>query len=130
MNKKLNPTSLRIPTKAYSQGVLVENTNKLLFVTGQLPQDSDGNIIHVGNCEAQTKLVFERISKILKEADMAFEDIVKLQIFVNDDTHIETVSAVRDGIFVDIRPASTLVVVKGFVKDGACVEIDAVASKI
>jgi enamine deaminase RidA (YjgF/YER057c/UK114 family) len=51
-NQKINPTSLRIPTKAYSQGILVPcGETELLFITGQLPQDIDGNIVCTGDIE-------------------------------------------------------------------------------
>ena len=71
-NTKINPASLRIPTNAYSQGVLVPcGKTNLLFVTGQLPQDIDGNIIHIDDPDAQTRLVlmmwlkYKFMSKIL-----------------------------------------------------------------
>ncbi len=128
--KKINPVSLRVPTKAYSQGILVPcGSTNLLFVTGQLPQDIDGKIIHVGNVESQTRLVFSRISEILKEAGMSFDDVVKLQIFVKDINYAKTVSSIRDELFLVSKPASTLVEVSGFVKEGCCLEIDVVAAK-
>ena len=129
-NMKINPISLRIPTKAYSQGILVPcgNTN-LLFVTGQLPQDIDGNIVHIGDIESQTRLVFERILEILKEAEMSFDDVIKLQIFVKDISDSKAVSAIRNELFEKSKPASTLVEVSGFVKEGCSLEIDVVAAK-
>lgn len=60
--RKINPISLRIPTKAYSQGILVPcGETDLLFITGQLPQDIDGNILYTGDMEKQTHLVFFRL---------------------------------------------------------------------
>ncbi len=129
-NKKINPISLRIPTKAYSQGVLVPcGDSNLLFITGQLPQDIDGTIIHQGDVEKQVRLVFSRISEILKEADMTFDDVVKLQIYVKNISYAKTVSSIRDELFANSKPASTLVEVSGFVKEGCSIEIDAVAAK-
>ena len=129
-NLKINPVSLRIPTKAYSQGVIVPcGHNNLLFITGQLPQNIDGEIIHKDNVESQVRLVFDRISEILKEASMSFDDVVKLQIFVKDIAYAKIVSSVRDELFVNSKPASTLVEVSGFVKEGCSVEVDAVAAK-
>ncbi len=129
-NKKINPISLRIPTKAYSQGVLVPcgDTN-LLFVTGQLPQNIDGKIVHLGDIDAQTRLVFSRISDILKEANMTFDDVVKIQIFIKDINNSKVVSAIRNELFAESKPASTLVEVSGFVKKDCEVEIDVVAAK-
>ncbi len=65
--KRINPESLRIPTKSYSQGVVVPAGSDVMFVTGQLPQDIDGNIVASGDIEKQTEVVFSRISAILEE---------------------------------------------------------------
>jgi 2-iminobutanoate/2-iminopropanoate deaminase len=128
--QKINPESLRMPTKAYSQGILVPcGTSDLLFVTGQLPQDIDGKIIHIGDIEAQTRLVFERISKILKEGGMSFDNVVKLQIYVKDIADAKIVSGIRDELFAESKPTSTLVEVSNFVKEGCGVEIDAIAAR-
>jgi enamine deaminase RidA (YjgF/YER057c/UK114 family) len=128
--KKINPLLLRVPTKAYSQGILVPcgDTN-LLFITGQLPQNIDGEIIHLGNIEAQTRLVFSRISDILQEANMTFDDVVKLQIFVKDVKNAKVVSSIRNELFAKSKPASTLVEVSGFVKEGCELEVDVIAAK-
>lgn len=129
-NTKINPVSLRIPTKAYSQGVLVPcGDSNLLFITGQLPQNIDGDIVHLDDLEAQVRIVFSRISEILGEAGMSFDDVVKLQIYVKDISYAKTVSSVRNELFSVSKPASTLVEVSGFVKEGCCLEIDAVAAK-
>lgn len=129
-NTKINPVSLRIPTKAYSQGVLVPcGDSNLLYITGQLPQNIDGDIVHIDDLEAQVRLVFSRISEILGEAGMSFDDVVKLQIYVKDISYAKTVSSVRNELFSVSKPASTLVEVSGFVKEGCCLEIDAVAAK-
>ena len=129
-NTKINPVFLRIPTKAYSQGVLVPcGDSNLLYITGQLPQNIDGDIVHIDDLEAQVRLVFSRISEILGEAGMSFDDVVKLQIYVKDISYAKTVSSVRNELFSVSKPASTLVEVSGFVKEGCCLEIDAVAAK-
>lgn len=129
-NTKINPASLRIPTKAYSQGVLVPcGDTDMLFVTGQLPQDIDGNIVHAGDVEGQTRTVFARIGTILAEAGMSFDDVVKLGIYVADIASAPIVSRVRDELFTQSKPASTLVAASGFVRPGCEIEIDAIAAK-
>ena len=129
--KKINPKSLRIPTKAYSQGVLVPMGNaELLFITGQLPQDLEGNVVAPNDAKTQTELVFHRISEILKEAGMNMKDIIKVQIFVKDIKDVKVISHIRDKFLKDIRPASLMVEVSDFVKENCCVEIEAIAYKI
>ncbi len=121
---------MRIPTKSYSQGILVPcGESDLLFITGQLPQDINGEIIHIGDVDAQVRLVFFRIAEILKEASMSFDDVVKLQIYVRDIKDAKAVSLIRDELFINSKPASTLVEVSGFVKEGCSVEIESIAAK-
>lgn len=130
-NKKINSASLRLPTKAYSQGILVPCGNTdILFITGQLPQNIEGEIVHIGDIESQTRVVFDRILNILAEAKMSLDDIVKVQIFLKDINDAKIVSIVRDELFQVARPASTLVEVTGFVKEGCGIEIDAIATKL
>lgn len=129
--KKVNPESLQIPTKSYSQGVVIPfGDTELMFVTGQLSQDLKGNVISPNNTEEQTRVVFSRIEVILKEAGMTFDDVVKAQIFVKDITQSKIVSAIRDEVFKNSKPASTLVEVSGFVKEGCMVEIEVTAVKL
>ncbi|MCK4521333.1 MAG: RidA family protein [Nanoarchaeota archaeon] len=128
--KRINPESLRIPTKSYSQGVLIPFGNaELLFVTGQLPQDLDGNVVAPNDAKTQTELVFSRISDILQEADMTMDHVVKVQIFVKNISDSKIISKIRDDVFKNSRPASTLVGVSNFVKDECCVEIEVTAAK-
>lgn len=127
--KKINPVALRIPTKAYSQAVQIEMGNaRLLFVTGQLPQDIDGNVVAPGDMQKQTEVVFSRIETILHEAGMSFDDVVKMQIFVKDIKQSKIVSNLRDIHMKKSCPASTLVEVSGFVKDDCLVEIEVTAA--
>lgn len=128
--KKINPKTLRIPTKAYSHGVLVDIGNrKMLFITGQLSQDIDGNVLHQNDSKEQTRVIFSRINDILKDAEMNFENVVKIQIFLKNIKDTIDVSSVRDEIFKDIKPASLMLEVSNFVKNGCVVEIEAIAIK-
>jgi len=60
---------------------------------------------------------------------MTLESIVKLTIYVKGSENTKIVSAVRDELFSNIRPASTLVEVVWFAREGGCIEIDAIAVK-
>jgi len=129
--KFINPESLRVPTKAYSNGLLVPlGAADLMFVTGQLSQDVDGNVVHPNDAEGQTRQIFDRISVILTEAGMSLDNVVKAQIFVTDITDGPAVSKVRNEVFNVSRPVSTLVEVNALVKEGCCVEIEVIAARI
>lgn len=127
---KINPASMKQPTKAYSNGILVPIGDvSILFVTGQVAQDDNGQVIAPNDFTAQTRFVFGQIEKILIDAEMTFDDVVKAQIFVTDMSQSSKVSAVRDMVLANARPASTMVEVNKLVKAGCCVEIEVIAIK-
>lgn len=128
---KINPVSMKQPTKAYSNGILVPvgNTN-LLFVTGQVAQDDNGQVVAPNDFAEQTRFVFNQIGKILNDANMTFDDVVKAQIFVTDMGQSSKVSAIRDEFFANSKPASTMVEINKLVKPECCVEIEVIAVKL
>jgi len=127
----INPKTLRQPTKSYSQGLLVPlGDAEMLFVTGQVAQDIDGDVVAPNDAEAQTKIIYARISDILTDAGMSIDDVVKAQIFLTNIADGPTVSKVRDQVFKVAKPVSTLVEVRNLVKPGCCVEIEVIAVKL
>ena len=128
--KKINPKSLRIPTKAYSQGIVIPlGDAELMYVTGQLSQDADGNVVAPNDTEAQAKVVFSRIEEILKVGGMTMDNVVKIQIFIKDITESKLVSVLRDEVFKNAKPVSTLVEISGFIKEDCTIEIETTAYK-
>lgn len=128
--KIVNPKTLRIPTKAYSQGIVIPlGIADLMLVTGQVAQDLEGKVIAPGNAKTQAEVIFARISDILAGGGMSLENIVKAQIFVTSIADAPTVSSVRDQIFKVAKPVSTLVEVSNLVHMGCCVEIEVMAVK-
>lgn len=128
--KKVNPLSMKQPTKSYSNGILVPLENAdMLFVTGQVAQDDKGAVVFPNDATAQTKFIFGHISEILKDVGMTLDDVVKVQIFVTNMDDSSKVSEVRDEMFLNSKPASTMVEVNRLVKVGCCVEIEVIAVK-
>ena len=93
---------------AYSHGIKVDiGTAEMIFVTGQIAQDSKGNVI-CEDIEGQTEYVFNCIQKILKEANSSLDDVVKTQIFLTDINDFSKVSPIRNKYFANSKPVSTL----------------------
>ena len=127
---KINPLSMKQPTKSYSNGILVSfGETNMLFVTGQVAQDNQGNVVAPNDALAQTQFIFKHIEEILKDADMTLDDVVKVQIFVTNMVDSSKVSKIRDEMLINSRPASTMIEVNKLVKEGCCVEIEVIAVK-
>ena len=113
---------------AYSQGLKVDlgNDREMIFVTGQIAQDSSGNVV-CDDIEGQTEYVFKCIDSILKEGGSSLDDVVKTQIFLTDINDFSKVSPIRNKYFANSKPVSTMVEVSSLVKKGCKIEIEVIA---
>lgn len=128
--KKINSTEFAERLGAYSHGYKIQiGDTKLIFTTGQIALDKDGNVVYPDNPAKQAEFVFESLQKILKQADASLDDVIKATIFVTDMSDFTKISKVRNRYFKNSEPVSTLVEVKKLVKDGCKVEIEVVAVK-
>jgi reactive intermediate/imine deaminase len=122
----LRPENLPAPA-GYSHVVDVP-ASSLVFISGQVPLNADGELVGAGDTEAQTRQVFSNLGAALEAAGVGWADVVKLTYFVRDVGQIETVRAVRDEVLDTQRlPASTLVEVSSLFRDDVLIEIDAIA---
>lgn len=125
--QQLNPTDMTPPMGAYSHGYVVPlGTARMIFVTGQIPIDSEGNLVSDDITE-QTRFVFERIVSILEAGNASMADVVKAQIFLTDIDDFAAVSAIRNEYFGESKPVSTLVEVSALVREGCKVEVEVIA---
>ena len=108
---------------AFSPGVQVGD---LLFVSGQVAQDSQGNPMGIDNCEAQTRQIMSRIQAIVETAGGSMKDVVKITTFLTDISNYPSFSKVRSETFPNNPPASSTVVVAGLVRPEFLVEVEAV----
>ncbi len=126
--KPLSPAGLAAPLARYSPAIEVPAGARLVFVSGQLGVDSNGETPE--GAEAQTELCFAAIEAILAQARMGLPDIVRLNAFVTDQAYLADYMRVRDRHVGDPPPASTLMIVRGFSRPRFKVEVECVAAKI
>lgn len=115
----------------FSQGWKVGD---LVFVGGQLSCDSEGNVLGVGDIEAQTRNVYANIARVLQEAGCTWKDVIKLNTYYVCDGTAEEIQSfwekmtrVRLEFITEPGPASTAVRVSGLMYDGFLIEAEAVA---
>jgi len=120
------PLSIRAPFARYSHAVEVPAGHRLVLCSGQLSITLDDHIPETA--EAQTELCFANVSAILEAAGMGLADIVRINAYVTDRAHLPGYMKVRDRLFSDPAPASTLMIVSGFAREAFKVEIEVIAA--
>jgi 2-iminobutanoate/2-iminopropanoate deaminase len=123
-SQEIRVPELPEPVSHYTDAV---RAGDLLFVSGCIAVDGDGHLVGGDDVVAQTRQVFANLEAVLAAAGATIRDVVKVTVFLTDVRDRAAVNSVREQVFGDVRPASTLVEVSRLVLDGARVEIEAVA---
>jgi enamine deaminase RidA (YjgF/YER057c/UK114 family) len=124
--RHLTPDGLARP-HGYSH-VVVAPVESIVFVSGQVPLDAEGNLVGAGDVAAQARQVFQNLSIALEAAETSWSNVVKLNFFVRDVSEMPAVRTIRDE-HVDTAnpPASTLIEISRLFRDDVLIEVDAVA---
>jgi enamine deaminase RidA (YjgF/YER057c/UK114 family) len=112
------------PTIGFSRAVRVGNR---IVVSGTGPIAPDGSTAGPGDAVAQTRRCLEIIKAAVEEAGGELADVVRTRMLITDLRVWENVGKTHGEYFGDIRPASTMMVVKGLVREEWLVEIEAEA---
>jgi reactive intermediate/imine deaminase len=99
----------------------------LLFVSGVVPVDGEGRLVGGDDVVEQARQVFRNMGEVLSAGDASFADVVKVTIFLTDVDDRPLVNPVRQEVFGETRPASTLVEISRLAIPGARIEVEAVA---
>ena len=128
----INPPGLAKPV-GFSHGVEISG-GRLLFLSGQVAFDTDGNIVGQGDVVAQFRRVCENLKTLVEDRGGTLQDVVKLTIYV---LNLDDYKAKRRAIGQTYRdyfgrhyPSMALVEVKGLFNEaaGAMIEIEGVAA--
>jgi len=90
------------------------------------PVQSDGTILQAG-IEEQTKLTLDNLGMALKAADLGFDDVVHVQIFLIDVADMAPVDQVYRHYFAKPYPTRASLVVAALVAPGMRIEVCATA---
>lgn len=123
----INPHDLPIP-EMYSQ-VVVATGSKLVFVSGQQPEDIHGKLVGHGDFAAQARLAFGNLGRALAAAGARPEEVCKITIYIVDykrDEHVPIIEQAQIELFGDHKPANVVVGI-AVMSPGYLIEIDAIA---
>ncbi|MFY0651031.1 MAG: RidA family protein [Cyclobacteriaceae bacterium] len=123
MHKIINSSNAPAPIGPYSQATLAGNT---LYVSGQIPLDSETGKLVSGTIEEETDQVMLNIGAIVKGAGGDFSNIAKCSIFVKDMDDFGRINETYGKYFEQNPPARETVEVSRLPKD-VRVEISCIA---
>lgn len=122
MKIKIETNNVIKPIGPYSQAV---RYNDLIFISGQIPVDKDGNLINE-NIEKETEQVLKNIEEILKSIGLSKNNILKTTIFLKDISNFQRVNEVYNKFFEGtVYPARSTVEVSNLPKN-VNIEIEAI----
>jgi enamine deaminase RidA (YjgF/YER057c/UK114 family) len=121
----INPPALRRPP-GYTHVVEVTAPARIVYIAGQLGVDGDDKV--VGDFRRQAVQTFENLKTALAAVGAQFRHVVKFNNYLVDRAHLPTFREVRDSYLAENdRPASTTIAISGLAREGALIEIEAVA---
>jgi enamine deaminase RidA (YjgF/YER057c/UK114 family) len=124
----INPPTIGAP-RGYTHVVEVTGPGRTVYIAGQLGYDVSGKTPEPGDFQAQATQVFENLKAALASVGASFDQVVKLNTFLTDiRAQIPVYREVRDRyVNKAAPPASTTVEIPRLARDGALIEVEAVA---
>ena len=121
-----NPAAVHAPSSGYSMGLEVGQHRRLLFISGQVPEKSDGNVPE--GFEAQCEQAWRNVIEVLSSAGLGVEHLVKINTFLTDKSQVVPNRAIRRKMLQGNEPASTVMIAETV--DGKwLLEIEAIAAE-
>ena len=121
-----NPATVHPPASGYCMGLEVKQHRRLLFISGQVPENPDGSV--PAGFEAQCEQAWRNVIAVLAAAGLGVEHLVKINTFLTDRSQVVANRAIRRKMLGGNEPASTVMIAETV--DGKwLLEIEAIAAE-
>lgn len=98
--------TLPSPVGSYSQAVKAGNT---IFISGQIAYDCNEKKLLGKDINIQTKCIMNNISNFLIERGLTFDDIIKVNVFLDDMSDFSDFDEIYSSYFNNKFPARAVV---------------------
>lgn len=123
--KPINASDAPQPLGGYVQAMEVTGATRTLYVSGQIPQATDGSVPE--RFEDQARLVWRNVIAQLHAADMTLDNLVKVTIFLSDRKYTADYRKVRQEVLQG-RQIGLTTIITGIFDEKWLLEIEAVAA--
>lgn len=123
----INPADL--PTPETYTHVVVATGTRLIFVSGQEPEDTLGRLVGRGDLAVQARQVFDNLGRALAAAGADPRHVAKITIYVVNHRreYLPIIEEARVSLFGDHKPADVLVGIATLSNPDYLIEVDAIA---
>jgi 2-iminobutanoate/2-iminopropanoate deaminase len=121
----INASSAPRPAGGYSQALEIVGAQRLLFVSGQIPESAAGEI--PADFPTQARLAWRNVLAQLEAADMSMANLVKVTVFLSSREFAMPNRVIRQEVLGSHSPALT-VIIAGIFDERWLLEIEAVAA--
>ena len=107
-----------------AQAYRVDN---MIYVSGQAAISLEGEVIGVGDFDAQAVQTFKNLQAVLRAGGSDLSKIIKVTIFLKDMNNFSKIVALREKYFTSPYPADTIVEITNLALPELEIEIEAMA---
>ena len=122
----LRPANLTFLPKReypYSPG---NSAGGLIYTSGQVAWDANGQLVGLGDPTAQTRQVLSNVESVLREGGATLKDVLKCTVYLSDIRYFQAMNDVFATFFPADQPARTTVQAP-LAEPEMLVEIEAIA---
>lgn len=120
-----DPPGVSAPRGSYAHGLEMPPGTRLLFISGQVPERSDGTVPQ--DFDGQCRAVWANIVAILASAGLTVANLVKVTTYLTSQDQADANGRIRREVLGGVRPALTVVVVQTL-ESQWLIEIEAIAA--
>ncbi len=117
-----------VRSNVYHHYIRVDNPKSLIFLSGQLSRDANGQLVGRGDMAEQTRQAIRNMETVLAAAGGTLDDIVSIVVYTTDMREFKDIVAARTELFKTKLPTSTIVEVNHLADPGLLIEFQAIAA--